>query len=249
MSVSLDSIFSIMDSSFNRANSIFNTAWNVGSQIFNWKKQDENLNYQKALQQQIFNREDTAVQRRVNDLEAAGLNKNLAAGSAANSGSVVSTTPAQFGSSPGEFGSMLDALAAKTQIDSQKAMTENYKVQNDVLREQLAGIDKDNYSKVLDNKLKYIDYCNKLGIDVGINPDDPTELYFDRETTQSNDSNYNVHWLNDSPQKLMFNYNLQNGENNASLLQGEADFYKMDKYSGYAGQIMNFLLQIMKMVK
>ena len=39
-----------------------------------------NFEYQKNLQNQIFNREDNAVQRRVHDLQAAGLSKTLAAG-------------------------------------------------------------------------------------------------------------------------------------------------------------------------
>lgn len=58
---------------------------------------NENFAYQKALQQQIFGREDNAVQRRRADLEAAGLNPNLAAGSAAGAGSVVATSGASAG--------------------------------------------------------------------------------------------------------------------------------------------------------
>lgn len=55
--------------------------------------QNANLDYQKALQQQIFQREDNSVQRRAKDLEAAGLSKTLAAGAGAGAGSVVSTSP------------------------------------------------------------------------------------------------------------------------------------------------------------
>lgn len=58
----------------------------------NYASQYQNLDYQKKLQQQIFEREDNAVQRRVADLKSAGLSKTLAAGDGAGAGSVVSTS-------------------------------------------------------------------------------------------------------------------------------------------------------------
>lgn len=61
----------------------------------NLQFQRENLEYQKGLQNQIFEREDNAVQRRAKDLESAGLSKTLAAGNPAQAGSVIKTDALQ----------------------------------------------------------------------------------------------------------------------------------------------------------
>ena len=65
------------------------------SSILNTYMQWRENQYQHGIQQDIFNREDNSIQRRVADLKAAGLSPVLAAGQGAGTGGVVSTTVPQ----------------------------------------------------------------------------------------------------------------------------------------------------------
>ena len=77
----------------------------------------QNLNYQKDLQNRIFSREDSSVQRRVADLKAAGLSPVLAAGQGASAGPVVSTKAPEF-----DAGDFTNALQAMQMQNTQKQM-------------------------------------------------------------------------------------------------------------------------------
>lgn len=70
--------------------------WNQKQQE-NWNRQFE---YTKWLNQQQMQREDTAVQRRASDLEAAGMNRLMAAGDGAEAGTLTSFTGNAGGSAP-----------------------------------------------------------------------------------------------------------------------------------------------------
>lgn len=92
--------------------------------------QKENLAYQKDLQQQIFNREDNAVQRKVADLQLAGLSPVLAAGQAANAGMAVQTQAPQMGDMGNSLLPVLmDIAHRKTQIEATVANTDLAKSQ------------------------------------------------------------------------------------------------------------------------
>ena len=117
----------------------------------NLQFQNENLQYQKDLQKQIFAREDNAVQRRVDDLVAAGLSPTLAAGSAANAGQAIETQALHNDYSPqtmptyglsSMLGAGLDALKAVGELNKQKAEI-NY------LQDQSANVKADTANKLI----------------------------------------------------------------------------------------------------
>lgn len=104
---------------------ILSAATGIGSAIANW-------NSQKNTQQEIWNREDNAVARRAKDLEAAGLSKTLAAGSAATT-NVVSAPQTDIG---GKVQDTLNAMASVQQIKNAREENANMRESRNVMQSE-----------------------------------------------------------------------------------------------------------------
>lgn len=98
----------------------------------NYQLQKDNYNYQKDLQNTIFMREDSSIQRRVADLSASGLSPVLAAGQGAGAGATVATNTPQYN----KFSQLSESAQAVLGLMSQQADISKTLAEEEYLQQQ-----------------------------------------------------------------------------------------------------------------
>lgn len=149
-------------------------AGNLGLGIWNAYQNYKNNQYQKRLQKEIFSREDTAIQRRVADAEAAGFNKFSVMGEGSGAGGAVSVQAPQISEDLGS--KVADTLSTMYSLAQQKALAKRADAeakQADVsLKLANNKLSSDNMALALEK----LDFLQGLGLNPTYNPQ--TNKYF-----------------------------------------------------------------------
>lgn len=124
--------------------SLIGTAGGLVSSIFGHKSSKKQLEWTQYAQRKAWEREDTAVQRRAADLQAAGFNRLLAAGSGAASSAPVHVDAEQ----PVDYSQIGNPFVAdatiKMALAKQKADISQTEAQTQLLTGQLESVTKNN---------------------------------------------------------------------------------------------------------
>lgn len=116
--------------------SLVNTGYSIYQDQRNYEFSKENSDYQKALNALVMEREDNAIQRRVADMEAAGLSKYGINGAASSS------AMSAYSGSAGKQdikGANLDVLSHILQLEQQAAQTNMAKAEYQFFKDTAAA--------------------------------------------------------------------------------------------------------------
>lgn len=161
--------------------------WNVEAM----KRYDEEFGYNKALQQQLFEREDTAIQRQVADMAKAGINPLSQTLTGSNAGQAVGLPNPVNGQAP------QNTFAMQGYTNFHNLVAGALEAENAMQQIDTAGVARDklnserNYQELLneEQKIDNLIKANKNGISV----DDNGNLHINKNFRQEQDiteSNY-----------------------------------------------------------
>lgn len=165
----------------NNANIALQDKWNLEAM----KRYDTEFEYNKALQQQVFEREDTAMQRQVADMAKAGINPLSQTLSGANAGQAVGLPNPVNGQAPQNTFAMQNVIAGALEGMNALSNLNTQGIERDKLRAEENYQKLVNESQALDNLIK----ANKNGVTV----DDNGNLKINKNFRQEQDiteSNY-----------------------------------------------------------
>lgn len=194
----------------NAGQNVLNSWWNIGSQLYNWKREDR---YNSLTRE----REDNAIQRRVADLQAAGLSPVLAAGSAAASSSPINSSSHNVDGSI--VGAYYDAAIAKERLKQEKDITFQQEAITSMLNRQ------SNRDKAA--------YLWEMGFSPeGIYDDGSVDGYY----YVGNSYPYNQNFLA-SPFIRRLNMDLLKQEYNTDMTRKENNWYNVNQGLGFANTL------------
>lgn len=202
---------------------------NAAGAVYDIWRDFRDFNYAKDVQQTVWDREDNAVQRRAADLQAAGMNPYMAAGSAAGAGSVVG----HVGTSPRNIGSFLDASMALQQ-DKQA------KIQTNILKNQKDISDEERNMAFWNSQSAYYDFLDRedtFFYNRGLYRVPPTS---DNGSVSFGHNDFTRNKPN-LPFYNILQYQIENQKNSADLLQKQNDYYTSDRIMNYVGSLVPFL--------
>lgn len=133
-------IGSIISGAADALGKVFNAGYGVYQDQRDYALTEEQWAYKQAMDRIQMMREDNAVQRRAIDLQAAGINRNLASGSVASSGVSAGTPSAHSSRVDMNLGQVYDVYLAnverKQEIQNRKLQNEYQQTVNKMLRNE-----------------------------------------------------------------------------------------------------------------